>query len=49
MLDLDLETLEAESARIHAALEAIGPVNALAVEEHAEEIQAARVSHRAAG
>jgi chromosome segregation protein len=37
MLDLDLETLETESARIHAALEAIGPVNPLAVEEHAEE------------
>jgi chromosome segregation protein len=37
MLDLDLETLQSESARIHAALEAIGPVNPLAVEEHAEE------------
>ena len=37
MLDLDLETLESESERIAAALEAIGPVNALAVEEHAEE------------
>jgi chromosome segregation protein len=37
LLDLDLETLEAESARIVAALEAIGPVNPLAVEEHAEE------------
>src|SRR5688572_12224089 len=37
LLDLDLETLESESARIVAALEAIGPVNALAVEEHAEE------------
>jgi chromosome segregation protein len=37
MLDLDLETLESEAARIHAALEAIGPVNPLAVEEHAEE------------
>ena len=36
-LDLDLETLESESARILAALESIGPVNALAVEEHAEE------------
>jgi chromosome segregation protein len=36
-LDLDRETLEAESTRIAAALEAIGPVNALAVEEHAEE------------
>jgi chromosome segregation protein len=37
MLELDLETLEAESARIVEALEGIGPVNALAVEEHAEE------------
>jgi chromosome segregation protein len=37
LLDLDLETLESEAARIVAALEAIGPVNALAVEEHAEE------------
>lgn len=36
-LDLDLETLEAESARIIAALEGIGVVNPLAVEEHAEE------------
>ncbi len=36
-LDLDLETLESEAARIVGALEAIGPVNALAVEEHAEE------------
>ena len=37
MLDLDLETLESESKRIVEALESIGPVNALAVEEHAEE------------
>ncbi|MFL5403743.1 MAG: chromosome segregation protein SMC [Gemmatimonadales bacterium] len=37
LLDLDLETLESEAARIVAALEAIGPVNPLAVEEHAEE------------
>jgi chromosome segregation protein len=37
LLDLDLETLESESARIAGALEAIGPVNPLAVEEHAEE------------
>jgi chromosome segregation protein len=37
MLELDLETLETESARIIEALEGIGPVNALAVEEHAEE------------
>jgi chromosome segregation protein len=36
-LDLDLETLEAESGRIVAALEGIGVVNPLAVEEHAEE------------
>jgi chromosome segregation protein len=36
-LDLDLESLEIEAARIISALEAIGPVNALAVEEHAEE------------
>jgi chromosome segregation protein len=37
LLDLDLETLELEAARIANALETIGPVNALAVEEHAEE------------
>jgi chromosome segregation protein len=37
LLDLDLETLENEAARIVSGLEAIGPVNALAVEEHAEE------------
>src|SRR3954471_11932413 len=37
LLDLDLEPLESESARILAALDAIGPVNPLAVEEHAEE------------
>jgi len=37
MLDLDLETLEAEAARIVSALDSIGPVNPLAVEEHAEE------------
>jgi chromosome segregation protein len=36
-LELDLETLESEALRIHAALESIGPVNPLAVEEHAEE------------
>jgi chromosome segregation protein len=39
MLDLDLETLESEAARILGALEAIGPVNPLAVEEHAEEVK----------
>jgi chromosome segregation protein len=38
-LDLDIDSLEAESARIIGALEAIGPVNALAVEEHAEEVK----------
>jgi chromosome segregation protein len=37
LLELDLETLESEAARIHEALESIGPVNPLAVEEHAEE------------
>jgi chromosome segregation protein len=37
LLDLDLETLEAEAGRIVASLEAIGPVNPLAMEEHAEE------------
>ena len=36
-IDLDLETLQSESSRIIAALESIGPVNPLAVEEHAEE------------
>jgi chromosome segregation protein len=36
-LDLDLETLEAEAARVVEQLETIGPVNPLAVEEHAEE------------
>jgi chromosome segregation protein len=37
LLDLDLESLEAEASRVVAALESIGPVNPLAVEEHAEE------------
>jgi chromosome segregation protein len=37
LLDLDLETLESEASRILAALDSIGPVNPLAVEEHAEE------------
>jgi chromosome segregation protein len=37
VLDLDRESLEAEAERIVASLDAIGPVNALAVEEHAEE------------
>jgi chromosome segregation protein len=37
LLDLDLETLESEAARIVASLDSIGPVNPLAVEEHAEE------------
>jgi chromosome segregation protein len=37
LLDLDIGTLEAESVRVTAALDAIGPVNPLAVEEHAEE------------
>lgn len=37
LLDLDRDTLEAEAARVVESLEAIGPVNALAVEEHAEE------------
>ena len=37
LLDLDLETLESEATRIITALDAIGPVNPLAVEEHAEE------------
>ncbi|HEY3012656.1 MAG TPA: chromosome segregation protein SMC [Gemmatimonadales bacterium] len=37
LLDLDLESLESEASRIVAALESIGPVNPLAVEEHAEE------------
>ena len=36
-LDLDLETLESEAARVVEQLESIGPVNPLAVEEHAEE------------
>jgi chromosome segregation protein len=36
-LDLDLETLENEASRIVAALESIGVVNPLAVEEYAEE------------
>ena len=39
LLDLDLETLEAEATRIVTALEAIGPVNPLAVEEHADELK----------
>ena len=37
LTDLDLATLETESERIVAQLESIGPVNPLAVEEHAEE------------
>jgi chromosome segregation protein len=37
VLELDLDALESEAARIGEALEGIGPVNALAVEEHAEE------------
>jgi chromosome segregation protein len=37
LLDLDLETLESEATRILTGLESIGPVNPLAVEEHAEE------------
>jgi chromosome segregation protein len=37
VLDLDLETLEAEAVRIADQLDAIGPVNPLATEEHAEE------------
>jgi chromosome segregation protein len=37
LLDLDLEALESEASRIVTALESIGPVNPLAVEEHAEE------------
>ena len=37
LLDLDLETLESEASRIVAALDSIGLVNPLAVEEHAEE------------
>jgi chromosome segregation protein len=36
-LDIDMETLENEAARIAQQLEQIGPVNPLAVEEHAEE------------
>ncbi len=36
-LDLDRESLEGESARIASNLEQIGPINPLAVEEHAEE------------
>lgn len=39
LLDLDLETLEAEAGRIVSSLEAIGPVNPLAVEEHADELK----------
>jgi chromosome segregation protein len=37
LLDLDRVTLEGEATRIAEALESIGPVNPLAVEEHAEE------------
>ncbi|HEY4648145.1 MAG TPA: AAA family ATPase, partial [Gemmatimonadales bacterium] len=37
LLDMDLDSLEAETARVLSALEGIGPVNPLAVEEHAEE------------
>jgi chromosome segregation protein len=37
LLDLDRETLEQEAARISEALDGLGPVNPLALEEHAEE------------
>ncbi|HEV8123804.1 MAG TPA: chromosome segregation protein SMC [Gemmatimonadales bacterium] len=37
VLDLDRESLENEAARIVTGLEQIGPINPLAVEEHAEE------------
>ncbi len=37
LLDLDRDALEVEAERITASLEAIGPVNPLAMEEHAEE------------
>ncbi len=37
LLDLERELLEAEATRVVEALEAIGPVNPLAMEEHAEE------------
>ena len=36
-LDLDRESLEVEASRIIAQLDQIGPINPLAVEEHAEE------------
>ena len=36
-LDLDRESLESEASRIASNLEQIGPINPLAVEEHAEE------------
>jgi chromosome segregation protein len=39
LLDLDLDTLEAEAERIRETLERIGPVNPLAMEEHAEELK----------
>jgi len=39
LLGLDLETLEAEAERIRETLETIGPVNPLAMEEHAEEVK----------
>ena len=37
LLDLERELLESEASRVVEALEAIGPVNPLAMEEHAEE------------
>jgi len=37
LLDLERDLLEAEASRVVEALEAIGPVNPLAMEEHAEE------------
>ena len=39
LLELDLESLEIETARVVATLETIGLVNPLAVEEHAEEVK----------
>ncbi len=38
-LDLDVDTIESEAGRVVAALESIGPVNPLAVEEHADEVK----------
>src|SRR5207249_10286909 len=44
----DLEWLRQEDERLRAAIDAVGPVNALAVGEHGEEVQIGKASCREA-